>query len=76
MKTKYREALNEVSQILSLMREEDRKKINENFLNFIEKNKSTFNEIDIVPNIDLEKQGISDETKAIIYIIYNKYFKE
>ena len=37
MKTKYREALNEVSQILSLMREEDRKKINENFLNFIEK---------------------------------------
>ena len=76
MKTKYREALNEVSQILSLMREKKKKKINENFLNFIEKNKSTFNEIDIVPNIDLEKQGISDETKAIIYIIYNKYFKE
>lgn len=76
MEIRYKRALNEVSQIISLMSEDDKNKINKNFLNFIEKNKSKFNEIDIVPNRDLEEQNISEEAKAIIYLIVNKFLKD
>lgn len=76
MDIKYKKALNEVSQIIALMTEEDREKINKNFLNFVENNKSKFNEIDIVANQDLEEQNISEEAKAIIYLIVNKFLKD
>jgi len=39
-------------------------------------NKSKFNEIDIVPNVNLDEQGISDEAKAIVYLIVNRFLKK
>ncbi len=69
MNVKYKTAFNEVSQIISLLSEEDRNKLNENFVKFIEKNKSSFNDIDIVANTPLEQQNISEETKALLYIL-------
>ena len=57
------------------MSEDDRNKINRNFLKFIENNKSKFGQKIIYDNIDLNKQEISDEAKAILYIIVNKYLK-
>ena len=41
----------------------------------IENNKSKFGQKIIYDNIDLNKQEISDEAKAILYIIVNKYLK-
>ena len=75
MNLRYKEALNEVSQIISRMSEDDRNKINRNFLKFIVNNKSKFGQKIIYDNIDLNKQEISDEAKAILYIIVNKYLK-
>ncbi len=76
MKIEYKRALNEVSQIINLMNEEDRNKISNSFLKFVDENKSKFNEIDIVPNVDLDNQGISDEAKAIVYLIVNRFLKK
>ena len=47
MNINYKKALNEVSQIINLMSEDDQKRISTSFLKFVEKNKSKFNEIDI-----------------------------
>ena len=59
MNINYKKALNEVSQIINLMSEDDQKRISTSFLKFVEKNKSKFNEIDIVPNKNLDEQNIS-----------------
>lgn len=75
MKIEYKKALNEVDQIINLLSEEDRNKISNSFKKFIKDNKSKFNEIDIVPYEDLEKQGISEEARAILYIIVKNFFK-
>ncbi len=75
MNVNYKKALNEVSQIINLMSEEDQKRISTSFMNFIEKNKSTFNDIDIIPNKKLEDQNISEEAKAIIYLIVHNFLK-
>lgn len=65
MNINYKKALNEVSQIINLMSEDDQKRISTSFLKFVEKNKSKFNEIDIVPNKNLDEQNISEEAKAL-----------
>lgn len=75
MNLRYKEALNEVSQIIYNMSEEDRNKINKNFLRFIENNKSKIGQKVISVDKDLKDQEISDEAKAILYIIVNKYLK-
>ncbi len=75
MNINYKKALNEVSQIINLMSEDDQKRISTSFLKFVEKNKSKFNEIDIVPNKNLDEQNISEEAKAIIYLMVNNFLR-
>ena len=75
MNINYKKALNEVSQIINLMSEDDQKRISTSFLKFVEKNKSKFNEIDIVPNKTLDEQNISEEAKAIIYLMVNNFLR-
>ena len=73
MNINYKKALNEVSQIINLMSEDDQKRISTSFLKFVEKNKSKFNEIDIVPNKNLDVQNISEEAKAFIYLMVKNF---
>lgn len=75
MNINYKKALNEVSQIINLMSEDDQKRISTSFLKFVEKNKSKFNEIDIVPNKNLDEQNISEEAKTIIYLMVNNFLR-
>ena len=75
MNINYKKALNEVSQIINLMSEDDQKRISTSYLKFVEKNKSKFNEIDIVPNKNLDEQNISEEAKAIIYLMVNNFLR-
>ena len=75
MNINYKKALNEVSQIINLMSEDDQKRISTSFLKFVEKNKSKFNEIDIVPNKNLDEQKISEEAKAIIYLMVHNFLR-
>ena len=75
MNINYKKALNEVSQIINLMSEDDQKRISTSFLKFVEKNKSKFNEIDIVPNKNLDEQNISEKAKAIIYLMVNNFLR-
>ena len=75
MNINYKKALIEVSQIINLMSEDDQKRISTSFLKFVEKNKSKFNEIDIVPNKNLDEQNISEEAKAIIYLMVNNFLR-
>ena len=75
MNINYKKALNEVSQIINLMSEDDQKRISTSSLKFVEKNKSKFNEIDIVPNKNLDEQNISEEAKAIIYLMVNNFLR-
>ncbi len=76
MHVKYKNALNEVSQIIDLLSEEYKNKISNSFLKFVEENKSKFNDIDIVADRNLNKQGISDEAKAILYLVVNRFLNE
>ncbi len=76
MHVKYKNALNEVSQIIDLLNEEDKNKISNSFLKFVEENKSKFNDIDIVADRNLNEQGISDEAKAILYLVVNRFLNK
>ncbi len=76
MHVKYKNALNEVSQIIDLLNEEDKNKISNSFLKFVEENKSKFNDIDIVADRNLNEQGISDEAKTILYLVVNRFLNK
>lgn len=66
---KYREAMNEVVQIIDLLSEEDRNKIPKNVIEYFRKNQSTSYEKVIVANESLKNQNISDRAKVMMAFV-------
>lgn len=63
----------DISIIINMMPDEMRQKISKGFINFIENNKDINYSSSINPNIPINKQNISKETKEILGIIYRDY---
>ncbi|MBR3152022.1 MAG: hypothetical protein IKF52_00175 [Clostridia bacterium] len=74
MKEEYRKALVEVEAILENTDEELVKKIPEKFMNYVRENKAKDYSFAIDKNKGLLEQDISEETKAILSLIYRDYF--
>ena len=68
----YKDAFSELSVLVNQMSKENREKISDKFLAYIEKNKNT----DYTPkNISLyNKDSLKRETKIMLSIIYRNYF--
>lgn len=63
----------DISVIISMMPTEMKSKISNNFINFIENNKSNNYISNINPKIPLKEQNIRKETKEMMGIIYRDY---
>ena len=63
----------DISVIISMMPTEMKSKISNNFINFIENNKSNNYISNINPKIPLKEQDIRKETKEMMGIIYRDY---
>ena len=72
----YREAYCEVLDILKYTRSEDVAKVSPKFIEYLKKNASKT----YVPNLDHSKKvkdmDLKIETRAVLAIIYQKYWKE
>ena len=73
MKAKYKDAFAEVYVILEYLDEEDYKKIPEDLLKVIEKNRNKEYKYEMNDEFDLEKQPMLVETKAILFNIFRDY---
>ena len=73
MTPNYSEALCEVSYIINNLDKNDYNKIPVNFIEFIEKNKSRYYQIDFNINMPYENLNLKKETLAILGIIYRKF---
>mgnify|MGYP006972669234 CR=1 FL=1 len=67
------EIYTDISIIISMMPVEMKNKINNDFINFIENNKSENYISNINPKIPIKKQNIRKETKEMMGIIYRDY---
>ena len=74
MKEEYRRALVEVEAILKNTDDELVKKIPEKFMNYVRDNKANDYSFVVDENKGLLEQDISEETKAILSLIYRDYF--
>lgn len=75
MEEKYRDAFSEVYCIIENMHPDNRRKINPNFIKFLEEVKNK----DYIPDPQkinlLSKENLMKETKIILSIMYEKNFK-
>ena len=67
------EVYTDISIIISMMPIDMKNKISDNFINFIEDNKSNNYISNINPKIPIKKQNIRKETKEMMGIIYRDY---
>ena len=74
MKEEYRKALTEVVKILENTDDELVKKIPKDFMNYIRENKDDNYSFKVDKEKGLLEQDISEETKAILSLIYRDYF--
>ena len=74
MKHTYKEACAEVYYILQHMEETLINKISPKMLEIIKKNRAKDYSVNIDINKPLKEQSIKDETKAILSIIYKKFW--
>ena len=72
----YSNACCDVDFILEHLNPKERKKIPENVIRFFKDNKSIFYKTKINSTMPLKQQDISEETKALLKIIYYKYFAD
>lgn len=70
----YSKACTETLEIISHFSEEEYSKISKDRIEFLEENKDLDYEYTIDPEVDLSKQKMSKETKAMILEIYRDYF--
>jgi len=72
----FEKACAEVDYIISNLNSDERARIPKDFIDFFKANK----DIEYTPTISKDKplfeQKILDETKAFLYIIYNKYLAQ
>lgn len=71
--TSDRQAFSDLSIIIKMMTNDMRKKINPEFIKFIEENKDTDYVSNINENIPLEKQNLKENTKTLLALIYREY---
>lgn len=76
VETNYENALYEVSEILSYINEESKKKIPKNLIEYITRNKSKNYNFEIDTNVPIGEQKLLPETEAFITIIYRDYICE
>lgn len=69
----YNEACTEVSTILSYLVRDEFNKIPSNIINVIEENKSNEYIFKYDENVELRKQELLEETKAILYNLFRDY---
>ena len=72
----YKEAYSEVYYILQNMNKEDVAKIPKTILETIKNNRAKNYIVNIDPNVSLKSQNIKDETKAILAVLYRKFWCE
>lgn len=76
MRYAYKEAYQEIYFILQNMDEEDVSKIPQNIIDVFEKNRVKHYPVNINPEIPLKDQNIKEETKAILALLYRKYWSD
>ena len=76
VETNYENALYEVSEILSYINEESKKRIPKNLIEYITRNKSKNYNFEIDTNVPIGEQKLLPETEAFITIIYRDYICE
>lgn len=67
------EVCSDISIIIGMMPKEMKDKISNNFIDFIENNKSRQYVSNINPNVPINQQGIKKETKEMLGMIYRDY---
>jgi len=72
----YKEAYQEIYYILQNMEEEDVAKIPQNIIEVFEKNRVKHYQVNIDPARPLKEQKIKEETKAILALLYRKYWSD
>lgn len=72
----YKEAYQEIYYILQNMEEEDVAKIPQNIIDVFEKNRVKHYQVNINPELPLKDQKIKEETKAILALLYRKYWSD
>ena len=72
----FPKAYKEVFAILKKMDEEDKKKINEDFLNTLKENMDKNYVFEYIHDLKVEEQNILNETKAILAYIYVNYLAD
>ena len=72
----YKEAYQEIYYILQNMEEEDVAKIPQNIIDVFEKNRVKHYQVNIDPALPLKDQQIKEETKAILALLYRKYWSD
>jgi len=72
----YKEAYQEIYYILQNMEEEDVAKIPQNIIDVFEKNRVKHYPVNIDPALPLKDQKIKEETKAILALLYRKYWSD
>ena len=72
----YKEAYQEIYYILQNMEEEDVAKIPQNIIDVFEKNRIKHYQVNIDPSLPLKEQNIKEETKAILALLYRKYWSD
>ena len=70
----YKNAFTEVYTILDYIEDEDYKKIPQNVLDVIEENMNVEYEYEMNEDVDIYKQPMLPETKAILYNFYRDYW--
>jgi len=66
---KYKNAMNELIQIIDLLSEEDKNKIPITILEYFRKNQSTISEVTITADKPLSNQNISNDTKVLLAFV-------
>lgn len=71
--TQDRQAFSDVSIIIQMMPDSMKRKINQNFIKFIEDNKDTEYISNINKKIPLKNQALNETTKTVLALIYRDY---